>query len=167
MEIPAAKAAVDKKWEKLEKISAWNLTKVRNKSEVIDEVRNKDIKVHFPHWWTSVIWKMLNWRRNTRRYCTQWQNHVWIQNFRRSNGKLPSSEKLNISTWSCGMKGHVKKCVERYCTLAHKTIQQLYKVSTPCLDDHQFKEEELKSFWGLSNVMLSRCSEMSVFGTQW
>ena len=27
MKIPAAKAAVDKEWEKLEKISAWNLTK--------------------------------------------------------------------------------------------------------------------------------------------
>ena len=27
MKIPAAKAAVDKKWEKLEKISAWNQTK--------------------------------------------------------------------------------------------------------------------------------------------
>ena len=31
--IPAAKAAVDKEWEKLEKISAWNLTKVRSKKE--------------------------------------------------------------------------------------------------------------------------------------
>ena len=29
MKIPAAKAVVDKEWEKLEKISAWNLTKVR------------------------------------------------------------------------------------------------------------------------------------------
>ena len=37
MKIPAAKAAVDKEWEKLEKISAWNLTKVRSKKEVIDE----------------------------------------------------------------------------------------------------------------------------------
>ena len=27
MKIPAAKAAVDKEWETLEKISAWNLTK--------------------------------------------------------------------------------------------------------------------------------------------
>ena len=26
MKIPASKAAVDKEWEKLEKISAWNLT---------------------------------------------------------------------------------------------------------------------------------------------
>ena len=30
MKIPAAKAAVDKEWEKLEKISAWNLTKVNS-----------------------------------------------------------------------------------------------------------------------------------------
>ena len=39
MIIPAPKAAVDKEWEKLEKTSAWNLTKVRSKSEVIDEAR--------------------------------------------------------------------------------------------------------------------------------
>ena len=47
MKIPAAKAAVDKEWEKLEKIPAWNLTKVRNTSEVIDEARTKGAKVHF------------------------------------------------------------------------------------------------------------------------
>ena len=47
MTIPAAKAAVDKEWEKLEKIPAWDLTKVRYKSEVIDKVRTKGIKVLF------------------------------------------------------------------------------------------------------------------------
>ena len=47
MKIPAATAAVDKEWEKLEKISAWNLTKVRSKKEVIDEARTKGAKVHF------------------------------------------------------------------------------------------------------------------------
>ena len=47
MKIPAAKAAVDKEWEKLEKISAWNLTKVRSKKEVIHEARTKGAKVHF------------------------------------------------------------------------------------------------------------------------
>ena len=47
MKIPAANTAVDKEWEKLEKISAWNLTKVRTKSEVIDEARTKGAKVHF------------------------------------------------------------------------------------------------------------------------
>ena len=43
------------------------------------------------------------------------------------------------------MEGHAKKCVERYCELANKTTQQLYKVSAPCIDDHHFKEEEMKS----------------------
>ena len=32
---------------KLEKIPAWNLTKGRNKSEVMDEARTKGVKVHF------------------------------------------------------------------------------------------------------------------------
>ena len=47
MKIPAAKAAVDKEWQKLEKISAWNLTKVKSKKEVIDEARTSGAKVHF------------------------------------------------------------------------------------------------------------------------
>ena len=47
MKILAAKAAVDKEWEKLEKISAWNLTKVKSKKEVIDEARTTGAKVHF------------------------------------------------------------------------------------------------------------------------
>ena len=47
MKIPAAKAAVDREWDKLEKIPAWDLTKVRSKKEVIDEARTKGAKVHF------------------------------------------------------------------------------------------------------------------------
>ena len=47
MKNPAAKAAVDKEWEKLEKISAWNLTKVKNKKEVIDEARDEGRKSSF------------------------------------------------------------------------------------------------------------------------
>ena len=47
MKIPAAKAAVDKEWEKLEKIPAWDLTKVKSEKEVIDEAMTKGAKVHF------------------------------------------------------------------------------------------------------------------------
>ena len=54
------------------------------------------------------------------------------------------------------MAGHAKKCVERYCELANKTTQQLYKVATPCMDDHQFKEEENESVGELSTV----CSQI-------
>ena len=47
IKIPEAKAAVDKEWEILEKISAWNLTKIRSKKEVIDEARTSGAKVHY------------------------------------------------------------------------------------------------------------------------
>ena len=47
MKIPAAKGAVDKEWIKFEKISAWNLAKVRSKKEVIDEARTSGAKVRF------------------------------------------------------------------------------------------------------------------------
>ena len=47
MKISDAKAAVDKEWEKLEKIPAWDKTSVRNKSEVSDEARKEGRKVHF------------------------------------------------------------------------------------------------------------------------
>ena len=47
MKIPAAKAAVDKEWEKLEKISAWNMTSVKSKKRVIDEARTSGATIHF------------------------------------------------------------------------------------------------------------------------
>ena len=54
------------------------------------------------------------------------------------------------------MEGHAKKCVERYCELANRTTQQFYTVSTPCIDDHHFKEEEIKSVGDLSQ----ECSQI-------
>ena len=70
--------------------------------------------------------------------------------------KHPYSETVRISSWSYDMEGHAKKCVERYCELPNKKTQQLYKVSTPCIDDHHFKEEEMKSVGELSQV----CSQI-------
>ena len=46
----------------------------------------------------------------------------------------------------------------RYCELANRTTQQLYKVCTPCIDDHHFKEEEMKSVGEMSQV----CSQVVV-----
>ena len=57
MQIPAAKAAVDKEWEKLETIPAWDLTKARSKKEVIDEARTKGAKVHFASLMDICHWK--------------------------------------------------------------------------------------------------------------
>ena len=63
--------------------------------------------------------------------------------------KLPFPQNLRVSSWSYDMAGHAKKCVERYCELANKT-------TTPCIDDHHFKEEEMKSVGELSHV----CSQI-------
>ena len=67
---------------------------------------------------------------------------------------LPFPQNISVSLWSYDMEGHAKKCVQRYCELSNKTTQQLYKVSTSCIDDHHFKE--MKSVGELSQV----CSQI-------
>ena len=65
------------------------------------------------------------------------------------------------------MEGHAKKCVERYCELSNKTTQQLYRVSTPCIDDLHFKEEEMKYVGELSQVcsqIVLKCFSLARFG---
>ena len=68
MKIPEAKAAVDKEWEKLEKIPAWDLTKVRSKKEVIDETRTKGAKVHFASLMDICHMKNAEWEAKHRKY---------------------------------------------------------------------------------------------------
>ena len=47
LKIPDAMAAVEQEWEKLEKIPAWQLPKVLNEKEVIEEARNDGGKSSF------------------------------------------------------------------------------------------------------------------------
>ena len=96
-----------------------------------------------------------------QRYCGELQRCVESRISAGAKEKLPTRasgkpDAETISYWSYDMEGHAKKCVERYCELANKTTQQLYKVSTPCIDDHHFKEEETKSVGELS----STCSQI-------
>ena len=56
--------------------------------------------------------------------------------------------------------------MERYCELANKTTQRLYKVSTPCIDNHHV-EEELKSVGELTKVcsqIVLKCSYLARIG---
>ena len=53
---------------KMEKISAWNLTKVRSKKEVIDKARTSGATVHFASSMDICHLKMLNWRQSTKKY---------------------------------------------------------------------------------------------------
>ena len=78
----------------------------------------------------------------------------------RAQGELPCSGKpdADIFSRSQDMEGHAKNCVEPCCELANKTTQQLYKVATPCIVDHQLKEEEMVSVGELAKV----CSQIVV-----
>ena len=87
-------------------------------------------------------------------YRSMFESKIWCWSYRKAT--LLWELGANISSWSNDMGSHAKKCVERYCDLANKTIQQLYEVATPCIDDHHFKEEELKSVGELSKV----CSQI-------
>ena len=69
MEIPDAKAAVDKEWEKHETIPAWQLDKVKSKNgeeEGWSFWTDKETtrKSTSPHWWTSVISRKIGVRTN-------------------------------------------------------------------------------------------------------
>ena len=78
--------------------------------------------------------------------------------------KLPYSENLRISSWSYDMEGHAKNCVVRYCELANKTTQQLYRVSTPCIDDHHFKEEEINLLSQVCSQIVLKCLYLARIG---
>ena len=68
--------------------------------------------------------------------------------------KLPGWDKprAKTSAWSYDMEGHARKWVERYCEVANKKTEQLYKVSHPYLDDRQIKKEELENKGELPEV---------------
>ena len=55
-----------------------------------------------------------------------------------TNEKLMEWEKSHVKTitWSYDKEGHSQKRFERYYELTIKKIEQLYKVSSPYLDDH-------------------------------
>ena len=161
-----------------EKIPNWECLFVHRKKGLFLSVYVDDTKLAGKKQNLDPMWKLLNkevdlgepasFLDHVYLGCTQRQyevskntvdNHRTMFESRISAGgveKLPFFQNLRISSWSYDMAGHAKKCVKRYCELANKTTQQLYKVSTPCIDDHHFKEAELKSVGELSHV----CSQI-------
>ena len=117
--------------------------------------------------WSCILGMYSKTMWSKQRYCRQYRTMFESRICAGSTEKLPCLESLRISSWSSDIEGHAKKCVERYCELANKTTQQLYKVSTPCIDDHHFKEEEMTCVGGIVECILSNCSEMLILGTNW
>ena len=157
-----------------EKIPNWECLFVHREKGVFLSVYVDDIKLAGKKQNLDPMWKLLNkevdlgeptsfldhvYLRCTQRQCEISKdivdNYRTMVESRISAGrmeKLPFSLNFRISSWSYDMAGYAKKCVE----LANKTTQQLYKVSAPCIDDHHFKEEEMKPVGQLSHV----CSQI-------
>ena len=85
---------------------------------------------------------------NNQRRCL---NHVFLleqlKNYQ--DGKNLTHKRWRGPTT---MKDMLKNALSDTVNWAHKKIEQLYKVSTSCLDDHQLKQEELESVGELSEV---------------
>ena len=157
-----------------EKIPNWECLLVHRQKGLFLSVYVDDIKIGWKEKHINPMWKLLNKEVDlgeptlfldhvylgcTQRHCEISKDLV--DNYRAmfesrisaaGTEKLPYSENFRISSWSYDMEVHAKKFVERYCELANKTTQQLYKVSTPCIADHHFKEEDMKSVGELSHV---------------
>ena len=99
MKIPAAKAAVDKEWEKLEKISAWNLTKVRSKKDVTDEARTKGVKVHFASLMDICHLKNANWRQITKNTKVELYSEVILWKMIQDLMQYSLNKDLQHLTW--------------------------------------------------------------------
>ena len=147
-----------------EKVSNWGCFFLHRQKGLFLSVFVDDIKLAGRKQNIDPMWKVLNKEvdlgepisfldhedlRCTQRQCEISKdivdNYQTMFEFRSSAGateKIPCSGNLCISSWSYDMEGLAKKCVERYCEVANRTTQQLYKVPTPCIDDHHFKEEK-------------------------
>ena len=88
-----------------------------------------------------------------------------IANFRGGSKEITIPSKSSYFIIVLWHGCYAKKCVERNCELANKTTQQFYKVSIPCIDDHHFKEEEMKFVGELSQVCSQICSEILILDT--
>ena len=158
-----------------EKVSNWECSFVHREkgllllSLYVDEIKLAGTKQNIDPMWKTLnkevdLGEPTSFLNHVYLGCTQRQCEISkdiVDNYRAmfesriaagGTEKLPYSENLSISSWSYDMERHAKKCVERYCELANKTTQQLYRVSAPCIDDHHLQEEELKSVGELSKV---------------
>ena len=65
-------------------------------------------------------------------------------------------------------KDMLKKCVERYRELANKKTEQLQKLSSPCVDDHQFKKRRSLNQWENYPMYAHKLSlKKFIPGTNW
>ena len=105
--------------------------------------------------WAKILWTITEPMFESRISAGATENLPLLKKF----------EYLFVVLWHG--RSYEEMCGGAFVTWRTRRTQQLHKRSTPCIDDHHFKEEEMKSVGELSHVMLSDCSEMLFLGTYW
>ena len=83
------------------------------------------------HFLTTCTGDALSGNRNRMKQSLNSTQRCLSHAFLLEQQKITRWEKPHAKTvaWSYDMEGHAPKCVERYCAMANKKVEQLYKVS--------------------------------------
>ena len=146
IKLSAAKAAVDKEGEKLENISAWNLTKVRSKKEVIDEARTKGGKVHFASLMNICHLKNAELEAKHQKYkgrvvlrgdIMKDDSGSYAEKQMSSASQMTAAQVIDIITRLPGCAGQAADAVSAY-------TQEKWKMFTNC---SKFPNRNVQSIW--------------------
>ena len=130
---------------------------------------------------TRNTWMISKWLEESRigvpcgRNRKRWSNleiqhhflikYTWdVLHMKASRKKLSSQKQSRGPTIWKDMRKNAWKDIANW---RRKRQRQLYTVSTPCLDDHNFKEEELETVGDLAKVCSQIVFKKFVFGTNW
>ena len=122
------------------------------------------------HFLTMYTWDVLS--ANANRTKTIIELYKKMFESRISAGateKLSGWEKPHAQTvaWSYDMEGHARKCVERYCELANKKVEQLYKVSSPfwmIINSSRRNSNQLENRQKLAHKIVLKCLYLARIG---
>ena len=122
------------------------------------------------HFFTMYIWDA------TQRECKP--NEIIFEEYRKmfeSRISAGATEKNRVGkahaktgAWAYDVEGHAQKCVERYCELANKKLEQRYKVSSPFFFGRlSVQKRGIGISWRIVTSFPTNCVEMLVPGTNW
>ena len=122
------------------------------------------------HSFTMFIWVALN--ENAKQAKILWTIaeiclNPGYQLEEKQNWLIQKKSEANISSWSYDMERHAKKCVERYCDLAHKNDSPTTQSRNSMFSRPSIQRRRIGSVGELSTVLLTTCSEMSILGSYW
>ena len=107
-------------------------------------------------YWSCVLGVHLKTMWNKKRYCWQFQNDVRIANFRGWSRETPSPSKSSYFFIFLWYGGSCKEMCGTTLWVGKQDDSTTLKVSTSCIDDHHFKEEDRTSVGEMSQV----CSQI-------